>query len=287
MSLPVLKPQRHTMQDVQEEHDHTLSWVQAHPAGKPYLAKVLEFQGRIHEHLLRERTLKQKVAAQVVLIYLIDQDLNAFVSRLLALLPEQGEHPPELLRSHYLGPLAPSDFIRPVLADQLENMRGWLLSLSISGNAAMQQLGKELALKIKEADEAIQGLREAEQTVSNFLAIGDRLIIFNEMNELRKTVYSGVEALRPGLGDAFFLHDTSQRQLSLEASLKNSQARFDRLSLDLAEERALLEDLKRRRAERDNQEALRQTTLQKLAELKEQSRQLKSELKQAPKKKKR
>jgi hypothetical protein len=98
MALPVLKPQRHTMQDVQEEQDQTLSWVNAHPAGEPYVPQVLGFQARIDMHLLQERTLKQKIAARVVAVYLLDQDLNSFVSRLLKALPEKGAVAPELLR---------------------------------------------------------------------------------------------------------------------------------------------------------------------------------------------
>jgi hypothetical protein len=287
MALPNLKPQKHTMQDLQEEQDHTLSWVQVHPVGIPHLIKVTDFQNRIDQHLIQERKLKQTIAAQLVLIYLIDQELNTFVQKLLALLPEQGERPPELLRSHYLGQQAPSDFMRPILGEQLEKMRSWVSSLLASSNSAMHQLGKELDLKIKDADTAIKVLRDAENALSDFLHIGDRHSIFIEANELRKRVYEAVEVARLGLGDAFFLHDISQRQLSLEGSIKSSQTRFDRLSAALEEEKARLDELKAKKSERETQEAERQAAVQKLSELQAQTKQLKSEIKTTPKKKKR
>jgi DNA repair exonuclease SbcCD ATPase subunit len=177
--------------------------------------------------------------------------------------------------------------MRPILGEQLEKMRAWLPSLNSSNNDAMKQIGSELALKIKEADLAVQKLREAEQELNDFLAIGDRQTLFNEYNELRSTIYKGIEATNPGLGDAFFLHDTSQRSLSLDAMLKYTQARVDRLSTSLAEEQERLDELKAKKAARDNQEEARLAAIKKLAELKEQTKQLKAEIKSTPKKKKR
>jgi hypothetical protein len=123
----------------------------------------------------------------------------------------------------YFGTQQPHRFRRNVLGVKLAAMRTWPPSLKESANPTLKAYGEILVTQIAAADAAIDMVSLAEQELTDFRAFGDRQMLFNEVNGLRKALHGDVSQLvhaHPewNLGrafvDALFEHESARTELS-------------------------------------------------------------------------
>ena len=95
----------------------------------------------------------------------------------------------------YLGNKTPSDFAKPVLGPQLQEMANWLPSLQSSEYPTLKSLEPELADLVAKGKAAAQGKTDAEVARDHFRDVGDRYKFIEEVNAKRKTLYGNLAKL--------------------------------------------------------------------------------------------
>jgi hypothetical protein len=162
----------------------------------------------------QEDSLREQVIAAEVTLGWRDEAINMVIgsiSTALLHIVHNNRKDPRYLR--YFGDEAPSDMTRPVLGRKLVTVRGWIDSLQASSHPELRELGALLEQQVAAADEAVQALEQARQTLEDFRLVGARRSLFDRVNterkaafgDLAKTVADNDELrLRSESGDLFF-----------------------------------------------------------------------------------
>jgi hypothetical protein len=153
----------------------------------------------------------------------------------------------------FFGDKRPSDFKRPVLGDQLAQMRGWIPLLKTSTSAALKALADSVESKVKAGDSALIALTDAKLKNKEFRTVGDRKVLIDKFNALRKSTYGKLSELPhkhpeknlPGsFAERFFKHTATKKTgaakaeptaAELEAMVAASEANTASLKERLAE----------------------------------------------------
>ena len=116
----------------------------------------------------------------------------------------------------YYGEKRPSDLKRPTLGPQLETMRGWIPSLLASPHTMLADYGTQLQDKVAVADKAVAAASAAEQKNRAFRTVGERKVLIDDFNALRKATYGKLAEmphtqpaakLPASFADRFFRHE--------------------------------------------------------------------------------
>jgi hypothetical protein len=175
------------------------------------------------------------------------------------MLAENGNNRKDPVYDRFFGSVPASKLKRPVLGEQLDEMRKWVPWLtSPESSTALQAYGAQLATRVTEADEAVRAQREAEQQEADF-EVGARKAFIDQLNAHRQALYGQLAELphrhpewhmSSDFAHRFFLRETSHRKLTipeLEAKLLQLNAQVRKYEAQLGE---LIED-------RDEQARLR------------------------------
>lgn len=122
------------------------------------------------------------------LIDAADLQLDDFVDELDAvLLRVVGKDRTDPLYAYFFGKKRPHELKRPVLAGQLETMRGFVQPLKTSAHAELSALGPRLEGLIARADAAVKRQQNAAESIKTFRTMGARKACIDELNALRKS----------------------------------------------------------------------------------------------------
>jgi hypothetical protein len=235
------------------------------------------FQSLLDEwptHFQTELDLNDQVDDGQIVVTAVDGRLNRFADRTSKeLLTITGDSRTNVLYLHYFDkPL--HLFKKPILADQLTAMQGWISSLQASEHPSLKALAPELIPLIAEADQAVRDKSKAEQALASFREIGDRKRYIDRVNALRKEMYGALATLphkHAGLpstfADGFFRRSKVKGEEAAEPTIASVEAEITALHADLAARQAKLKELQDRAKEADEKEAERAANKVKLADI--------------------
>ncbi|MFO0762980.1 MAG: hypothetical protein U0359_41475 [Byssovorax sp.] len=257
MPAPIIA-QDTSLATVLEEIITTLARLQANPLTSNLAADFDVLQAawaKVNAQEIMRRTAVVTAMAEVAAIDdMLDPLVDALAAAILLITKNDRKDP---LYQLYFGAQRPSDLKRPVLGEELATMRGFVPSLLASPFAALVALGNKLAAVVAAADLAIDKLAAAEQENRDFRAIGERKLLIDQLNALRKATYGKLsemphalpeEHLPATFAEQFFRHDRSRSNGNgkpptleqLEAMLKVKQAETDAIAGEIEKAKAKL-----------------------------------------------
>lgn len=125
-----------------------------------------------------------KAAARIVVA---DDALDTLIDRISnAILVITDNDREAALYVFYFNGRTPSDCRKPVLGNQLAQMRAWTPSLKSSPHASLQALGAELEQAVANADQAVADLALAKTANREFRTVGERRALIDEFNAMQK-----------------------------------------------------------------------------------------------------
>lgn len=153
------------------------------------------------------------------------------------------------VKENLFGMDTPSEFTKPLLGDQLDEMRDWPGYLGGLGSAEMKALGPKVDAALKAADTAVDVLNKADGELANFRS-GVQAGLIKKINgmfqgllgEARKQAQ---ETGKPAEADGLFLATEQRRRRRAPAlTIARAAATVATLERDLTEARQDLEELK-------------------------------------------
>jgi hypothetical protein len=168
-AIPTLSPSRLSLLALRSSLTFTISRLRADPLTAP-LAPLLD-NPRVKWDLVhaKELSLLDELADVTARINACDKRLDELAGQcaeaILGIAKDDREHP---LYELYFRRASLDDFSRPILGQQLKEMRGWLVLMAASRRAALSGLGPEIALAIGAADAALQARVKVERELRRF-----------------------------------------------------------------------------------------------------------------------
>ncbi len=272
MAAPTLSPDC-SLSLLLDEACFTHARLEANPLTLPYAADYDAFFIEWQKCSEQETKLRTTLVRRNALIISRDDALNELVDAVQqAVLLEVKNDRKAPLYLLYFSAAPPSEQKKPILAAQLERMRGWISSLVASPNAVLKDLGERLTKDVAAADAAVASRLVAEQQNREFRTIGPRKALVDSLNALRKATYGKLSELphaRPELhlpasfAESFFRHESGKKSSAdaaltpdeLKVQLDESRAQTARLEAQLAQALADVEADAKEKAETDAAEA--------------------------------
>ncbi len=218
-----------------------------------------------------ERMLVLEVERAEVKVFLCDEGIDGTVDAIVntCLTITGGDRTVDPY-AFYLKNTTPGDLKDPVLAEELETVRLWVVPLQESIHPSLAALSPTLAAQIEAADNAQAALDAANLTLRTFREQGARKTLVDTINAKRKVTHgalgeiahSNPQLLLPiDFADRFFVHEVRRRK----ATRKEMLAKLDAAHAEVAAVEAKL-------AKMDGDDAV---AAAKLAAQKEKERQQK------------
>jgi chromosome segregation ATPase len=261
MQMPTLTSDM-SLSDLRREVRYTLAVTRA----RSYTAsQVAIFEARLKEVAAAEgelATLQDKLEDAQAAIDEADQQLDVFV---LDTVPDAreavGKDTDAPLWKALFGDLRPSEFVRPKLGDELQQLRRWPELLKASSNVALQGRVATCEKLLKAADAAIAG-QEAAQTALKVFRGTKVPALLDRVNASRhdlgnladQQVFAG--KLRPEEVEGLFRRTSRGRQVRPE-TLEQLQADIAETEQQLAEQHRRLKVLQAEREQAQQKAAAR------------------------------
>lgn len=238
--------------ELAEELFHTSSLLSAYPflsaQAEQFEPFHAEWFGILQAQIALLRARREADARVINIDNYFDFLCTAISNQMLA---ENGNNRQDPTYRRYFGTVPASKLKRPVLGEQLDEMRKWVPSLtSPESSLALQASGQQLGARVTEADEALRAQREAEQQEADF-EVGARKAFIDRLNAHRQVLYGQLAELphshpewhlSSDFAHRFFLRETGTRRLTipeLEEKLLQLDAKKRKYEAQLA---ALIED---------------------------------------------
>lgn len=188
--------QRTALVAVAGELRYTTSRLRAYDEGAPYVADFQSLCQKCTTVQNHEQSLRDAVIDAQAIVDHVDDLLDLFTKKFTRALDTitNGDRTHSLYR-FYFGNKTPSDFAKPVLGPQLEEMGKWLPSLQSSEHASLKELAPELADLVAKGQGAAKGKADAEQARDHFRDVGERYKFIEEVNAKRKELYGNLAKL--------------------------------------------------------------------------------------------
>lgn len=223
----------------------------AHPLGVPYVPLFVQLRAKWSIINDKELSLREAITDAQALVDHVDEELNLFARKLMKEVDlVTGEDHDHLLYKHFFGNKTLSEFVRPVLSRKLESMRKWLPSLQGNEHPPLAALAPELSDLIKQADAASDARTAAEQARDQFRDLGERYAFIEEVNATRKEVYGALSklphektSLPTDFADGFFRRAGGTAEEEEEPTIDSVDEAIAELEEQLAEQKALRDDL--------------------------------------------
>jgi len=135
----------------------------------------------------QEIDLRIETTSAAALVAGIDDDLDDLsdeTSKATLIVTKNDRSDPEFV--FYFKGTRPSDFKRPLMGSQYQQMTAWITHMAASPYPALADIGKRIEVKIGEADKAIATSASAEQKSRDFRLTGARRQLVDKFNALRK-----------------------------------------------------------------------------------------------------
>jgi hypothetical protein len=263
-----------------EEWLYTYARLDSYEVTRPIAAELAPFEARWNQVLQRKITLLRQRTLARAQVTAADGDLDLFIDGFNNVLKTLvGNDSAAELYRRFFHPKRPSELKRPVLAEQLTTMAGWLITLPALGSPALVAQGDALQPLVQRGDAAQTALNLAVQEEEDFRTIKEQKELIDELNALRGRVYGRLKELRharpdlnlpPDYAEQFFLRAERSRGPTLQAQRKT----VERLEKQLERQREILHQLEgEAEAEAQAREATTRAELEReLAKLEEQRR---------------
>ena len=260
---------------------YTQAQLKAEPSAEPFVEEWDAFLPRLQEIQRWEFVCESKVIHAQAMIDRCDYALNFLATAVhgYTKIPRGEALIESPLHERLFHGVFLSDFVRPRLGRQLDDMREWVPLLKSSDDANRVGYGKRLEQKIKESDLAVKALTDAESAEENLWTLGDRPARVQEFHALRTKVYGGLSELaskRPiddplpaNFADQFFMHETAGSTPRIETRIKQLQGQVKTHQEKLS---VLTAQLEQALAEKASIEARATEDAQKRSELAEKKR---------------
>jgi hypothetical protein len=241
---------------------YSLAKLEAHPLTAVHGPRFVALLGSWDLVSARERQLTDAITRALARVDGADELLDALVDAVVAaLLVASGNKRGGALWKQFLGSKTPAQLKRPILGDELEHVRSWIAWLASSTIAVLKELAARAADVVKNSDDAVEALRNAEDALLVFRLTGERRAWVDEANAVRKSTFGDISKLPhepagAGLpvdfGDGFFPHDshkaTALTLATAKARIKALQALLDSAKKDLVDLEAEEAELKKEAA---------------------------------------
>lgn len=259
---------RSSMETLYEEYLHTV--VRLHASSdadvKALAAPFETWEEAWWTACKKEKGLLRAVFMAAAVIDRIDDQLDTLSDNVavLARLEDKANKLPALMPSLY-GSLIPSTFKRPLLGAQFDSMKKWPAILGGAQSAPLQAYAPTLQGLLTEGDDALAAARTADQQSQEFRLTGDRRVLADNLNSLRKGTHGklGEIAHQKKYGNtfagSFFRRQSAVRDLTLdevERRLAAAQGEVERLQAKRAELLAIAELDAKARAEAEHKAKL-------------------------------
>ena len=173
---------------------YTLLKLRLHPWAKP-LGTLLStlIKEELDPALTTEQKLHDAIADAETVVDICDLELNVLARRAeifsrVYVGPTRTE-----VRTTLFGQDSISEFVRPIMNDQLKAMRAWPKYLATLTAPALKDLGPSVEVALKAADDSIQALTTAETALVNFRS-GTHAALVKQVNRLFHDIWA--EAVR-------------------------------------------------------------------------------------------
>lgn len=260
MSLPLLR--RHVR--------YTMARIRTRAWGKTWLTLFEAELKNLDTALLAEAKLSDAVEDLGADVDAADMALDA-AARYVGQLVRQvyhGKDRDDMLQALF-GPLYPSDFVRPLLGDQLEAMAKWPELLKALPHPAMSNQAPKIDAVVKQADAALGALNKAEAPLLAFRT-GVQQPLVKKLDGLRQQLLGEArkqarDSGNPAEAEGLFLRAARRRPVVTTLALARAElaaceqdvaAARQRLTELEEAERAAEQHRQRRRAEEDRLAAL-------------------------------
>jgi hypothetical protein len=203
----------------------------------------------------------------------LDEVFDIFVKMLLGLCKKGFNDP---LYEHYCGKKRPYEYKRPILGEQLEDMRR--LAALLRNPATVPTLAALVELvegAVANADEAVVSRDKAQQDIASFRNIGERKLLIDAFNELRGLIYEKIVALQKGAtgrtledeyAEGFFRRPKSRSQSEGKAEARKLTEEVNALREQLALKENRLKEIEAEEEERRQNEAELELAMSAIAE---------------------
>jgi len=204
--------QRTPLLTVAAELRYTTSRLAACDEGAPHVASFQALRQQCKAAQNQEESLRDAIVDAQALVDHADESLDLFNKTVVRAIDTiTGEDRTHSLFRFYFGSKTPSDFARPVLGPQLDEMEKWLPSLQSSEHATLKALAPELASLVAKGKAAAKSKADAEQARDHFRDIGERYELIEDVNAKRKEAHGALaklphekDGLPPNFADRFF-----------------------------------------------------------------------------------
>jgi hypothetical protein len=206
------------------EISYTLVRCEARPITAGLAPALLALLTEVNDTENQERLLELDVQRAEIRVALADDDIDGTVDAVVnSVLTITGGDRSADLYLHFLGGKTPAQAKAPVLAEELELVRGWIPSLLASPYPTLAALGPVLADQVAAADKAKGVLDTTTAALKDFREVGARKVLADHINARRKATYGDLGDivhsnpllnLPKGFPDQCFLHEHRKRRYS-------------------------------------------------------------------------
>ena len=211
------------------------------------------YQQKWRTIVAQETDLLVEAYRAVALVDNADQGLDDFVDELdTTLLRLVGKDRTDTLYVYYFGKKRAHELKRPVLAGQLETMRGFVHPLKTSAHGELAALGERLETLVARADDAAKRQQNAAEAIKTFRTLGARKECIDELNALRKSTAGTLsemphkfpeKRLPADYADRFFKRGPKRKSAAKDATSADLQIMIAEQEQALALLKAQLADL--------------------------------------------
>ena len=224
------------LDDIDTELAHTCLFALACPLTTALAAPIAALRADLPTIRSLQAQHTDAVQVQEANALFIDDEGNAIVDEVkIAVLAEiKGDYQAPLYKQLFVDK-SPTQLKKPILGDQLDQMRTWPAILASTQSPALHTLGLRTAKFVALGDAANAALASAQTKLDAFLS-GPRAVYVDKVNAARKLTYGKLAELAhsqlpstmpAGFAERFFLHDTSGRAVSM-AEVERTIARLDK-----------------------------------------------------------
>jgi hypothetical protein len=127
----------------------------------------------------------------------VDEDIDPLVDKLsrTVLNEVKGDRTNPLYR-RFFGRLRPSEVKRPVLGPELKTVRDWIPALAEAAQELLRAIGVQLGVLVTEADGAVGEQSEADRKWDDFVTLGNRRKLIDDLNALRENTHAALVNLK-------------------------------------------------------------------------------------------
>jgi hypothetical protein len=239
--------------DIDTELAHTSLFLLACPQTTALAPSIASLRGDLPAVHALQAQHSDAVQAQEANAVFVDDEGNTIVDevKVAALAEVKGDYQASLYKQLFVDK-SPTQLKKPILGDQLDQMRTWPAILASTSNAALHALGLRTAKFVALGDAANAALASAQTKLDAFLS-GPRAVYVDKVNAARKLTYGKLAELAhsqpagtlpAGFAERFFLHDTSGRA----ASTSDVERTIARLEKKLNRHKGVLAELNQKQA---------------------------------------